>query len=121
MIRRPPRSTRVRSSAASDVYKRQTPDGVMNSIMLNAYDASGSSAINRCMISVFEPIKSTLGMGTVASPGLADGDAVSPAFPEPPPPHPCREKMRAQPTTNRLTDVFDGYMVGPLDMLDRFE
>src|SRR5665254_24585 len=27
MIRRPPRSTRVRSSAASDVYKRQLPDG----------------------------------------------------------------------------------------------
>src|SRR5665811_1957767 len=26
MIRRPPRSTRVRSSAASDVYKRQEPD-----------------------------------------------------------------------------------------------
>src|SRR5665811_2597086 len=26
MIRRPPRSTRVRSSAASDVYKRQVPD-----------------------------------------------------------------------------------------------
>src|SRR5665811_236018 len=26
MIRRPPRSTRVRSSAASDVYKRQDPD-----------------------------------------------------------------------------------------------
>src|SRR5665811_1161549 len=25
MIRRPPRSTRVRSSAASDVYKRQVP------------------------------------------------------------------------------------------------
>src|SRR5665811_1006554 len=28
MIRRPPRSTRVRSSAASDVYKRQPYDGV---------------------------------------------------------------------------------------------
>src|SRR5665811_1366151 len=28
MIRRPPRSTRVRSSAASDVYKRQRLDGV---------------------------------------------------------------------------------------------
>src|SRR5450756_1302711 len=28
MIRRPPRSTQSRSSAASDVYKRQTPDGV---------------------------------------------------------------------------------------------
>src|SRR5665811_2509014 len=27
MIRRPPRSTRVRSSAASDVYKRQAPMG----------------------------------------------------------------------------------------------
>ena len=27
MIRRPPRSTRVRSSAASDVYKRQRPHG----------------------------------------------------------------------------------------------
>src|SRR5665811_2214761 len=28
MIRRPPRSTRVRSSAASDVYKRQVANGV---------------------------------------------------------------------------------------------
>src|SRR5665811_834394 len=28
MIRRPPRSTRVRSSAASDVYKRQEVDAV---------------------------------------------------------------------------------------------
>src|SRR5665811_1809429 len=28
MIRRPPRSTRVRSSAASDVYKRQQLDGL---------------------------------------------------------------------------------------------
>ena len=27
MIRRPPRSTQSRSSAASDVYKRQVPDG----------------------------------------------------------------------------------------------
>src|SRR5450756_3201149 len=29
MIRRPPRSTQSRSSAASDVYKRQIPDGLM--------------------------------------------------------------------------------------------
>ena len=28
MIRRPPRSTQSRSSAASDVYKRQIPAGV---------------------------------------------------------------------------------------------
>ena len=32
MIRRPPRSTQSRSSAASDVYKRQTPE-VMNDML----------------------------------------------------------------------------------------
>src|SRR5450756_3182242 len=31
MIRRPPRSTQSRSSAASDVYKRQVPDDSANS------------------------------------------------------------------------------------------
>src|SRR5665811_2197870 len=40
MIRRPPRSTRVRSSAASDVYKRQRP-----------HSSNGSSLDN------FEPVK----------------------------------------------------------------
>ncbi|WP_460379529.1 hypothetical protein, partial [Staphylococcus aureus] len=37
MIRRPPRSTRVRSSAASDVYKRQTPmlDTIRMAIVLS--------------------------------------------------------------------------------------
>src|SRR5665811_147207 len=34
MIRRPPRSTRVRSSAASDVYKRQT-DQIIESLSPN--------------------------------------------------------------------------------------
>src|SRR5680860_1162272 len=33
MIRRPPRSTQSRSSAASDVYKRQVP-GVLSALML---------------------------------------------------------------------------------------
>src|SRR5665811_1457214 len=37
MIRRPPRSTRVRSSAASDVYKRQTED---NPVFSHRHDAS---------------------------------------------------------------------------------
>src|SRR5665811_2231914 len=42
MIRRPPRSTRVRSSAASDVYKRQThvgcaTDHVIRSFRNNLY------------------------------------------------------------------------------------
>src|SRR5665811_1459867 len=32
MIRRPPRSTRVRSSAASDVYKRQGSVGLSNQV-----------------------------------------------------------------------------------------
>src|SRR5450756_2712859 len=32
MIRRPPRSTQSRSSAASDVYKRQVHDHVVNSL-----------------------------------------------------------------------------------------
>src|SRR5665811_239838 len=40
MIRRPPRSTRVRSSAASDVYKRQ----VLN-LLDTALDAVGASCL----------------------------------------------------------------------------
>src|SRR5665811_1735818 len=40
MIRRPPRSTRVRSSAASDVYKRQIPDRPMG-----PYDALNPRSI----------------------------------------------------------------------------
>ena len=38
MIRRPPRSTRVRSSAASDVYKRQSLDFRVVSEALFVYD-----------------------------------------------------------------------------------
>src|SRR5665811_2641265 len=46
MIRRPPRSTRVRSSAASDVYKRQAPADrapyeSMESILLEAFSSQG--------------------------------------------------------------------------------
>src|SRR5450756_2561855 len=37
MIRRPPRSTQSRSSAASDVYKRQGPDDVLDGF----YDLDG--------------------------------------------------------------------------------
>src|SRR5665811_2372103 len=45
MIRRPPRSTRVRSSAASDVYKRQTgyvdiPRIVRDTVLAIGYDSS---------------------------------------------------------------------------------
>ena len=33
MIRRPPRSTQSRSSAASDVYKRQAPSGALSDLV----------------------------------------------------------------------------------------
>src|SRR5680860_707354 len=39
MIRRPPRSTQSRSSAASDVYKRQFLDYVTNSLVVAAIAA----------------------------------------------------------------------------------
>src|SRR5680860_1139878 len=38
MIRRPPRSTQSRSSAASDVYKRQTPQDLMRAVLLAQVD-----------------------------------------------------------------------------------
>ena len=38
MIRRPPRSTLMRSSAASDVYKRQSVDGVRAEVMLHTLE-----------------------------------------------------------------------------------
>ena len=41
MIRRPPRSTRKESSAASDVYKRQTIDGGKAKIKIPAGTQSG--------------------------------------------------------------------------------
>src|SRR5678815_3821188 len=44
MIRRPPRSTLDRSSAASDVYKRQDPDRVVTRLdsFITAYGARGT-------------------------------------------------------------------------------
>ena len=40
MIRRPPRSTQSRSSAASDVYKRQFPAGVIASTTANLQESA---------------------------------------------------------------------------------
>src|SRR5665254_10801 len=44
MIRRPPRSTRVRSSAASDVYKRQHQDGRGAQLGLHPQPRGGQAA-----------------------------------------------------------------------------
>ena len=69
MIRRPPRSTRVRSSAASDVYKRQgipsdalTPDGLMRA--LSPYVDFGAAG-------------GSLASGGTTSGGATSGGAVS--------------------------------------------
>ena len=42
MIRRPPRSTRKESSAASDVYKRQTYNSVISRWMFDTENRSGT-------------------------------------------------------------------------------
>src|SRR5665811_802038 len=49
MIRRPPRSTRVRSSAASDVYKRQLQEGRfgVNPVMTLQLDDGVASPVDR--------------------------------------------------------------------------
>src|SRR5450756_2337486 len=47
MIRRPPRSTQSRSSAASDVYKRQLPYGEARSVLLNDEGTDPSRAAGR--------------------------------------------------------------------------
>ena len=48
MIRRPPRSTLDRSSAASDVYKRQIQDGLINTTI----DLNGDLADGMYMVKV---------------------------------------------------------------------
>eukprot|EP00657_Telonema_sp_P-1_P006873 TRINITY_DN2633_c0_g1_i1.p1 TRINITY_DN2633_c0_g1~~TRINITY_DN2633_c0_g1_i1.p1 ORF type:complete len:134 (-),score=48.96 TRINITY_DN2633_c0_g1_i1:77-478(-) len=53
MIRRPPRSTQSRSSAASDVYKRQVIDSGW--IVFNS--SPGGEVTNCCMIAHFYPGK----------------------------------------------------------------
>ena len=45
MIRRPPRSTRVRSSAASDVYKRQVTDSFQHSVLIQHFSVISVSSI----------------------------------------------------------------------------
>src|SRR5665811_879362 len=51
MIRRPPRSTRVRSSAASDVYKRQGFERVESADMLKGGTAEKNAEILKSIIS----------------------------------------------------------------------
>ena len=53
MIRRPPRSTQSRSSAASDVYKRQAGDAYVN-----AYGLEGNERLTQWHIGMYYlPIK----------------------------------------------------------------
>ena len=50
MIRRPPRSTQSRSSAASDVYKRQIANSVYNMSLLNMpqFSKEAIEGVRRC-------------------------------------------------------------------------
>src|SRR5450756_2267069 len=50
MIRRPPRSTQSRSSAASDVYKRQVDTGPVHERVYAQYAGLGWTGKNGCLI-----------------------------------------------------------------------
>src|SRR5450756_2604859 len=81
MIRRPPRSTQSRSSAASDVYKRQIQKGInalvvavtiVVLIMLVYYRFSGLIAVGGLMLYVLYTLAALAGFGaTLTLPGLA--------------------------------------------------
>src|SRR5665254_23787 len=59
MIRRPPRSTRVRSSAASDVYKRQPspPERLVLPQLARACPTTGRSRRCLSLIHISEPTR----------------------------------------------------------------
>ena len=63
MIRRPPRSTQSRSSAASDVYKRQAPQSLANGalqreeLLQNLAGATKSSADSRLSQSISQEVQ----------------------------------------------------------------
>ena len=58
MIRRPPRSTRKESSAASDVYKRQSGD-IAKNIPHKTKTITNKLAID-ALFMVFPPLKNTI-------------------------------------------------------------
>eukprot|EP00657_Telonema_sp_P-1_P011090 TRINITY_DN58_c0_g3_i8.p1 TRINITY_DN58_c0_g3~~TRINITY_DN58_c0_g3_i8.p1 ORF type:complete len:179 (+),score=32.74 TRINITY_DN58_c0_g3_i8:115-651(+) len=64
MIRRPPRSTQSRSSAASDVYKRQLPVHLcrfgVRSIMMELFPGTGSQQVQSNKDPQFTPFVTTI-------------------------------------------------------------
>ena len=71
IIRRPPRSTQSRSSAASDVYKRQKyNDGQLEELLISNYGLSKIEAadqIKKLSIEIIEEIKES---GSYSIPGI---------------------------------------------------
>ena len=76
MIRRPPRSTRKESSAASDVYKRQEPNRPIHSIFFGGGTPSLFSP--KALDTLIKKLENTFGLGkdceiTIeANPGTID-------------------------------------------------
>ena len=86
MIRRPPRSTQSRSSAASDVYKRQREVRIYRSIKLNGFSlakASNELGLSPKTISILgSRIREKLDFSSGPSP--EDGQEISPVSPRRP-------------------------------------
>src|SRR5450756_3246202 len=70
MIRRPPRSTQSRSSAASDVYKRQVIHAV--GPVWNGGQAGEDQALASCYVSAIELCQSQ-GLASIAFPAISTG------------------------------------------------
>src|SRR5680860_874025 len=72
MIRRPPRSTQSRSSAASDVYKRQLKVMRGDRIGLIGNNGVGKSTLLRIMLDELPPQGGTVKLGTNLQIGYFD-------------------------------------------------
>src|SRR5665811_2641514 len=83
MIRRPPRSTRVRSSAASDVYKRQSMHNIILQMALRATGLEPviqdqKAALTKKQTNLF--VMAPPDMPTALSTGAIDGYIVAEPF-----------------------------------------
>src|SRR5450756_3245725 len=67
MIRRPPRSTQSRSSAASDVYKRQVPGGMLSNLVSQLEQAGKGDLLDEVLREV-PRVREDLGFPPLVTP-----------------------------------------------------